>query len=937
MTELWQSICLAVGTLLFVFGHTANAASVEIDFSQQVRPILAEHCLHCHGPDEDSVEGGLRLDLEELAKESAIVAYSPDESELIHRLESTDPDQRMPPAKTGKSLSAKEIETLRQWISEGAKYQQHWSLRPITDPAVPEIEQGVQSDVDRFIVSQLTAKGLNLAPPASKRQLIRRATFDLTGLPPTYAEVERFVNDQDPNAFANAIDRLLDSPAYGERWGRHWLDLARYADTHGGAAIGFTRFPFSYTYRDYVIQALNRDLPYDRFIVEQLAADQLGLEPSDPALAGLGFLTVGMQFRNRHDIIDDQIDVISRGLLGLTVACARCHDHKYDPVSTKDYYSLYATLASSRTPDQLPLIGNPPTDEAYAQYADQLQRFERAAGDMARDQTAVMRSRLRMQVGLYLRELAKGTPEQDLSAAFLSFRTDDVRPQILNHWRNYLASMPSNDPVFGLWKQLEQIPTEQFAKQCLSLCEQMKLENGDEAQFNEPHGFGTPTPRWNPVVLKTVLEKQPASLLELADCYGSVFANVNRRWLQALTEATLEAAVDGEIYTDEDPRHAEINSAVYQQLRYHLFSDGTPTVMSEELSITQLNRTVRDTLSGKQGAVHNLHLSSPGSPPRAMTLEEDEAAGPFQVFRRGNPLDRGEIVSANFLTVLRQQEQAFPAGKRRLALAQRIIDPTNPLTRRVIVNWVWQHHFGQGLVNTPDDFGTRGDSPSHPELLDYLASRLIDDGWSLKQLHRRIMLSDVYQQASVENEAARQIDPDNRLVWRMPKQRLDMESMRDAMLFASAELQRDFGGRPFDFLSQPTVPRRSVYGFINRDIVTTIASTFDVANPNSCTVKRPDTSVPQQTLFALNSAFIQDRALQFAKLAEAEVPSGTLERIRWMYHKAFARDPREEELNRVMMFLATAPNPDLGSEIAPERWQQFAHVLLASNEFLFVD
>ena len=300
----------------------------------------------------------------------------------------------------------------------------------------------------------MEAQGLRLSPKITQQQLIRRATFDLIGLPPTWEEVEAFIADDTPDAFAKLIDRLLESPRYGERWGRHWLDIARYADTHGGSAIGFTRFPFSYTYRDYVINAFNADVPYDRFITEQLAADQLHLSDNDPALAGLGFLTVGMQFRNPHDVIDDQIDVVTRGLMGLTVACARCHDHKYDPIPSTDYYSLYATLACSNPPEMLPIVGQQPESDAFRQYERELSRLQTIYADMARDQTAVARGRMRMQVGLYLRELAKGTPEQDLSAAFLSYRTDDLRPLVLNRWREYLGNMPADDPVFGPWVQL---------------------------------------------------------------------------------------------------------------------------------------------------------------------------------------------------------------------------------------------------------------------------------------------------------------------------------------------------------------------------------------------------------------------------------------------------------------------------------------------------
>ena len=333
--------------LLFLLDSSLGAD--DIRFNEHIRPILAEHCLHCHGPDERQRKGALRLDLEKAAKASVIVAGDPDTSTFMHRITSPDLDERMPPPSSGKMLGSQQIALLRQWIKSGASYQGHWAFESIVQPELPATQTAAPSEIDRFIVAKLETQGLKLSAKISRQQLIRRATFDLIGMPPTWEEVQAFVADERPDAFAKLIDRLLDSPRYGERWGRHWLDLARYADTHGGSAIGFKKFPFSYTYRDYVINAFNADLPYDRFVTEQVAADQLGLAENDPALAGLGFLTIGMQFRNPHDVIDDQIDVVTRGLMGLTVACARCHDHKYDPIPTTDYYALAGIFTSTET------------------------------------------------------------------------------------------------------------------------------------------------------------------------------------------------------------------------------------------------------------------------------------------------------------------------------------------------------------------------------------------------------------------------------------------------------------------------------------------------------------------------------------------------------------------------------------------------------------
>ncbi|WP_437186907.1 PSD1 and planctomycete cytochrome C domain-containing protein [Planctomicrobium sp. SH668] len=933
-------------TIIFCMGTYTPNASAEVSFGKQIRPLLAEHCLNCHGPDEQRREAGLRLDQEASSKMSAIVAHKPDESELVKRITSTDPDLLMPPAEHGKSLTEAEIELLRKWIAEGANFEDHWAFEPIQKPSVPKTKSAASTDIDRFIVAQLEAQGLELSPRISREKLIRRATFDLIGLPPSWDEVKAFVEDSSPNALEKVIDRLLEAPQYGERWGRHWLDIARYADTHGGSAVGFTKFPFSYTYRDYVIKSMNADVPYNQFIVEQLAADQLGLPENDPSLAGLGFLTVGMQYRSVHDLIDDQIDVVSRGLLGLTVACARCHDHKFDSIPTTDYYAMYATLASSHSVDLLPLIGTPSPTEQYNAYERELAKRQVAYEDMARDQTEVMRSRVRMQVGLYLIELAKGTPEQDLSAAFLSYRTDDVRPPLLNRWRDYMAKMPADDPVFGPWVQLFNVDTAEFATRCGELIASMKAANS-ESKINE-QSLGIQPPPWNPRVIDAIEKRQPQSLIELAEAYGKLFADLHQSWLKSQLETSLEAAVGGTILPDEDPGHSEINSVIARQLRRHLYQPDTPTAMPDDVAVKMLNRTVSDTLGGRRGAIHDLHLNSPGSPPRAMAIEESKSPPSFAVFLRGNPLSRGETVPARFLTALSGQDVTpFRDGERRLGLARAIVDPENPLTRRVVVNWIWQNHFNQGLVSTPDDFGTRGTPPTHPELLDYLASTFAEDGWSIKKLHKRIMLSDVYQQGAIENPDSRNKDPLNDLVWRMPRRRLEMEAMRDSMLAVSGELDLTQGGRPVELNEEPVSPRRSVYGFINRDIVSSLSSTFDGANPITCTAKRPDTNVPQQALYVLNSAFIQDRAVKLAERAQAAAIDAD-ERIRWIYRSVLSRDPDAEELRVAGSFVeSNQPAVNEPENIgAPEEsrtvatvnpWSQLAHALLASNEFIFLD
>jgi cytochrome c553 len=923
--------CLATfGSLMALF--SADCPAAEVRFDSKIRPIFAEYCLECHGRDANKREADLRLDGEGVTKIHAIVTGRPAESELVRRITTDDPDERMPPAATGKRLRADEIALVRQWILEGAKYEGHWAYEAIRRPE-PAQHHVASTEIDFFVVQALEERGLSMSPAVTRQQLIRRATFDLIGLPPTWKEVEEFVNDDSPDAFARVVDRLLDSPRYGERWGRHWLDIARYADTHGGGAIGFRSFPFSYTYRDYVIRAFNTDLPYDRFVTEQLAADQLGLVENDPASAALGFLTIGMQFRNPHDLIDDQIDVVSRGLLGLTVACARCHDHKYDAVPTEDYYSLYATLASSRKPQLLPVIGEPRETEEYREYQQELARLQARHDAMAREQIEVMRGRFRMQVGMYLGLLARGTAEQDASTIFLSYRTDDYRPRMLERWRKYLAELTDDDAVFGPWRRLARSDPEGFADRCGELVKSLVEENGDPATWSKMKDLAAKAPRWNPRVLDALAAKKPQSLVEVAKVYGELFSEVHQQWLRVLIDTSLEARSSDSVVPDQDPAHTDVNSPINRQLRNHLYALDTPTVMSEKLAVTLLNRTVRDSLNGRRSAIHTLHLKSPGSPPRAMAVREDKHADEFYVFRRGSSIDRGQPVEARFLTVLSAADaRPFPAGERRLGLARAIVDPANPLTRRVIVNWVWRHHLGRGLVRTPDDFGVRGRPPTHPGLLDYLATTFLEDGWSLKKLHRRILLTEVYQQASIENAEARDRDPENNFLWRMPRRRLELEAMRDAMLAASGELDTGMGGRPFGPLTDSKIMRRSVYAFVNRDVVSNFASIFDSANASACTASRSETTVPQQTLFALNSSFIQDRAAALAARKEIAAAETSEERVRLLYRRAFSRSPEPSELELALQYAQAH-----GGESKTNIWQRLAHALLAANEFVFVD
>jgi mono/diheme cytochrome c family protein len=735
-------------------------------FETKVRPILANHCVSCHGPKKQQAE--LRLDSKMgLLKGSdsgpVIIPGDPDKSPLIRAIRHTG-DPKMPPRE---KLPDNVIAALTAWVKMGAPWPEtpttsgtltvaevrprHWSFQPVREPLLPANatpKVAYANPVDDFITAKLEKQNLTLSPEADRRTLLRRLSFDLIGLPPTPEEFAAFEEDSAPDAYEKVVERLLASPHYGERWARHWLDVARYADNKGYVFEEERRYPFAYTYRDYVIRSLNEDLPYDQFIVHQLAADRLDLKHDPRPLAAMGFLTLGRRFlNNTPDIIDDRIDVTMRGLQGLTVACARCHDHKFDPIPSRDYYSLYGVFASSVEPKELPSIALPTPTPTRLDYQQKLTRLQ-----------------------------------QDV--------------------------------------------------------EDFKKKHAAELKAN--------------------------------------------------------------------------------------------------------NRKFADQLRGLQKKVDQLKAVHPGAPASAMVL--NDAPNLFQpyVFLRGNPGNRGESVPRRYLEVVAgEQRKPFTEGSGRLELARAIASKDNPLTARVLVNRVWMHHFGQGLVRTPSDFGLRGEPPTHPELLDYLAARFMENGWSIKKLHRLIVLSRTYRQRSDERQDARLIDPENRLLSRMNRRRLDFEAMRDGLLAVSGQLDRTMAGAPVDIVKVPSVPRRTLYGFIDRQNLPGMFRTFDLASPDAHVAQRHSTTVPQQALFLMNNPLVVEQARQL--IARPEIASLTTpeQRIDRLHRVLYGRAPDAEETTLGVRFIEQASKQEEakpGSGAVPlNAWQQYAQVLLLANEFVFVD
>ncbi len=781
-----------------------DAGGVEL-FEKAVRPILAGRCGSCHGAGAAEIGGGLRLDsapgiLRGGSRGPALVPGKPDESLIIQALKRTHPKLRMPP---DGALSPTDIGDIELWIRMGApdpraieppwrpgdpagtaaetsidieKGREFWSFQPLADPAVPDAVPGeaARSPIDRFLAVRRRTAGLEAAPPAEPRALIRRVTFDLTGLPPEPEEVEVFVSDRAPDAFERLTDRLLGSWAYGERLGRLWLDLVRYADTSG--CNSDVPIPDAYRYRNWVIEAINADLPYESFAGAQIAGDLLPWRSEDERadqIIATGYLAISRRFSSLaeefHLTIDDTIDNLGKAFLGLSLGCARCHDHKFDPVSMRDYYALYGIFQSTRysfpgteiprhSREMIPLVGEAELP-ALRPFLERLAAFDR-------DMDATYAKKVSLDVG------------QD------------------------------QDRVTKLWK-------------------------------------------------------------------------------------------DAIVARDE------------------------------------------------------IVKSGPSFPRAYGAAEGDPADSRIQL--KGDPKNQGAIVPRGFPAVLGgMRVPPEEKGSGRLQLARWLTGPGNALAARVIVNRIWQHHFGVGLVRTPDDFGARGEPPTHPELLDWLASRFLERGGSLKPLHRLILASDAYRMACREDPVALARDPENRTYWRFPPRRLEAEELRDAMLSVGGALDRSVGGaHPFKpewewrytqhhpFVDDFPTLRRSVYLLQQRIRQHPYLGLFDGADTNAVTGKRAVSTTPGQALFLMNSSFAHEQAERFAERIRGEART-VPDRIDRAYRVALGRPVRDEELSLAAEYIERC-----GAELAAggkeardvERlaWASFLRVLLSSNEFAVLD
>lgn len=947
----------SVGAAIMAQEAAGPSATAEQDqfFEERVRPLLAQRCWECHG--EEVQESDLRLDSHAdllsggSSGQALVVAGRPEESYLLEVVQHTG-DVQMPP---DEKLPDEDIEAVRQWIAAGAHWpagpdgveptltkeerlarqlEQHWSFQPLREPPVPSVRatDWVTGPLDPFILARLENRGLTPSSEADRYTLIRRLKFDLLGLPPTAEEVIDFVNDTDPRAYETLVESFLSSPRYGERWGRHWLDVARYADTKGYAFDRDRRYPFAYTYRDYVIQALNDDMPFDQFVLRQLAADLLAEEANDPHLAALGFLTVGRKYNNRHLDIDDQIDVVGRGLLGLTVSCARCHDHKYDPIPTEDYYSLYGVFASSSEPRELPIIGNPEQTPGYAEYKQELDRRQGeldAFKAQKRDEFAEVARR--HAVDYLARAITQEAEPALQERPFIHLKGEEFKPQLVQRWQRALAGDTHvDDPVLGPLYELALVPNDQYATRAEEILQKWQGVS-----------VGTQRGELNPLVRDTLAGDPPLTKLELARVYGTLFSHLYAAQRDAspaetASSAPQDPAASAATDAQQDAGRGRQDEAIAQILAI-LTGPGSLTDISLDEAVGMMTRADRNRYRELERNIETHQADSPGSPPRAMVVAESATPHNPKVFIRGNPARPGEDVPRQFLRALAGSErQPFASGSGRLELAQAIVAADNPLTARVIVNRVWQYHFGTPLVNTPSDFGLRSDRPIQADTLDYLASHLTANNWSLKALHRAIVLSSTYRQASVRRADCEAVDPENTLYWRMNPRRLEFEAMRDAMLAVTQQLDLTTGGRPVDLIAEPYSRRRSVYGYIDRQDLPGLFRVFDMASPDQSCPQRPRTTVPQQGLFFLNSPFVIQCAQRLATLPGVASAAEQVERITRLYRAVLSRDPTPRELEIGRQFLASGLPMNTPGD-TPDILQQYCQVLLMSNAFMFVD
>ncbi len=879
--------------------QTQSGDPVEF-FEMKVRPLLAAQCFACHTA---TAMGGLVMKSREALLKGgdsgpAIVSGHPDQSLLIQAVRQTHDRLKMPPQSR---LAEEQIENLVTWVRAGAVWpddspaasaarqegryvirqeqRDFWSFQPPSPVDLPRVkrEGWARSPLDHFVLSRLEDEGLDPVEPADRRTLLRRAHFDLTGLPPTLDEVNAFLDDESSDAFQRVVDRLLASPRYGERWGRFWLDLARYSDDKLNSTED-EPYLNAFRYRDWVIQAFNDDLPYDLFVKSQLAGDLLQ-DQSKEYVGGLGFYAISPQFQ------DDRVDATTRTFLGLTGGCAQCHDHKFDPIPTEDYYALLGVFNSSEI-DEYPLSAEEVVEQ-YRKEEERLNAEKKALDEFRANQRSQLIEALAHQTSCYIQaswKVLRSNEKEDLDSVT---QDQGLDKETLNRWIEYLSTFPRDHPFLDPWDQAlasgaKAHRIEEIAQSVEALVISVGREKRRVDEENERRTHG-----------KTRVEIGKTELLSLErDKYFL--------WRDLASEKEFTA-----------PSKFESGILYYLEEKVDRFLDG---VWKSHL----------DTLSRR---VERLEAAMPEKYPFFHVISDKEKASNEHVRIRGNPSNLGEEVPRRFLSILSQSEpRPFTRGSGRLELAEAIASPDNPLTARVMVNRIWLQHFGQGIVRTPSNLGQMGDRPSHPELLDYLALCFVESGWSVKAMHRKIMLSATYALSTRFSEANYKVDPESRLLWRHRPRRLDAEALRDSLLQVSGKLELGVGGVS-SRLDDESNLRRTVYGFVSRRRLDTLLALFDFPNPNSSSPRRILTNTPLQGLFFLNSELVARMARALSQRLEVEAGGEEPARISLAYRLLFGRQPSPKEMQIGLSFV----------NHESDAWARYAQTLLSSNEFLYIN
>ena len=892
---------LKVLALLMLAAASASAADSGEFFESRIRPLFAKHCFACH---TQTKMGGLELSSRDAllrggGRGPAIEPRAPERSLLIQAVRYEHEQIKMPPA--GK-LEEKEIEDLVAWVDGGAvwpegaekqnassddgfvvteEHRRFWAFQEI-EKTEPPLAAGASTPIDRFLAAKLREKALEPAPPADRRTLLRRAYFDLIGLPPTPEETDAFLADASGDAFAQVVERLLASPRYGERWGRYWLDVARYSDDRLNSTQD-EPYPNAFRYRDWVIKAFNDDMPYDLFVKAQIAGDQLPEgerhgRSADELVGGLGFYGLSPKFQ------DERIDATGRGFMALTIGCAQCHDHKFDPIPTEDYYALLGVFNSTEV-DEHPLA----PAEVVAAYE--------VKKKLADKEEAKLKAFLATQAGQLVDALAQRTADY-LTAAwrvaskpegeiFAAARESGLDAETLQRWVDYLSASPKEQPLLDRWQELLHNGATEDAVRLFA----------QEAQA---------------LILRVIAEKKRVDRENEIRLGGEDSAR-NRNRVEMLSLPRDEFFLWRDVASGskrELPSEAESGIFHYKDDEIERFLDGV----------------WKSHVDDSRKRVEMLRADTPEKYPFQHIISDIEKPRNEHVYIRGNQNNLGDEAPRRFLSILCEGEpEPFTRGSGRLELAEAIASPNNPLTARVMMNRVWLQHFGRGIVGTPSNFGQMGERPSHPGLLDYLASRFIASGWSIKVMHREIMLSDGYARSSEEIATNSEIDGNNRFLWRYNRRRMDVEALRDTLLQVAGLLDLEAGGPPVPLVEAEN-HRRTVYGFVSRRRLDSVLGLFDFPNPNNTSPRRIATDTPLQGLFFLNSKLVMTAAEALAARLGREAQEDG-ERIDRVYRLLYGRAPSELESSLSRDFLRE--NAD--------GWPKLAQVLLSSNEFLYVE